>query len=959
MSDIALDQTIIWGDDTDSQALVLDHPKVEVSDCLDKPALNAYAVSDLDFDPTWFDYGDWQTEGENSLDQGRSDEQTTDGNEIDMNDPIILGLYSELLLFSKHRPYQEMNFTGCDSSKQRNLLALALKLGLQYSFNQSSLTVTISQPGSIQDLGPTTFPATSSDLVYNKYDTFKRRDGSSSRPATAQSIDQHDLNSRNYLPALPQLTTTPFTANPSFTSYAETYKINSDGPPIYSHHRTSSAHSADSRRGRSKIRTKLFSPRRSAEQRERSSSFAEFIFDSQMDNASRNISQSPGRRGPLDKMSCAGMKALKIIGACWRCKILRKKCNPEHPCKACPKAESKSLWHGVGCRRGGLSSEIDPVVLCPKSVSSQLNESSWSKGVNPLDHEGSDLYPYSCTFHNCRLRFETSPDLLLHLTHHIIDKKADNTVAQQFLCTLCTNENIFDSAASLAEHQCLHNSDEAAGVNLDDTNGFLQEVWSRRNQAILDTNSDIQNWNFSLDEGYLPAIGNVTIFNTEGRAYRFLDQEYTFETSIASIIWEVTDNPEALCVSHNRSVQQMIEVSKAAAKYESELGSQLESEEMRVKYYKAAQNALCVNTWPEQNINSSFDFLRLLFGGDDVPDQKLTWSNQSTSIGGKNASSTSLASESDRSSIDVGQLYLTPTVNDYYGAGDDGVRKAQSSKELPKLQIHTSFSRQSTSENFVGRKRKAKSPPRGSPLMVSNKSAESLFERRNIQGSSSPATRTSSYSSLHSFEASTSSNFNHRLSTGGISPLSDSSDSLWISKPRLPKGRTGFKTSSESDNRSDIFVCKCCPKEPKRFQTRDELKNRNETQRHMNSLHLRQHSWSCSNIDDILLAFQTTPQQPLPVDTCGYCGQQFLHSDDSGTWTQEDVALRESHLKDVHMIGACNQEKRFFRADHFRQHLKHSHRGVNGSWTNRIEELCMHTDPDFFLHLPGSGTGSS
>lgn len=39
----------------------------------------------------------------------------------------------------------------------------------------------------------------------------------------------------------------------------------------------------------------------------------------------RHVSQSPGRRGPLDTIARAGIGALKAVGACWRCKILRKK----------------------------------------------------------------------------------------------------------------------------------------------------------------------------------------------------------------------------------------------------------------------------------------------------------------------------------------------------------------------------------------------------------------------------------------------------------------------------------------------------------------------------------------------------------------------------------------------------------------------------------------------------------
>jgi hypothetical protein len=47
----------------------------------------------------------------------------------------------------------------------------------------------------------------------------------------------------------------------------------------------------------------------------------------------------------------------------------------------------------------------------------------------------------------------------------------------------------------------------------------------------------------------------------------------------------------------------------------------------------------------------------------------------------------------------------------------------------------------------------------------------------------------------------------------------------------------------------------------------------------------------------------------------------------------------------VHKFGECNQAKKFFRADHFRQHLKHSHAGTSGKWTNMLENACMKDEP--------------
>jgi multidrug efflux pump subunit AcrA (membrane-fusion protein) len=50
-------------------------------------------------------------------------------------------------------------------------------------------------------------------------------------------------------------------------------------------------------------------------------------------------------------------------------------------------------------------------------------------------------------------------------------------------------------------------------------------------------------------------------------------------------------------------------------------------------------------------------------------------------------------------------------------------------------------------------------------------------------------------------------------------------------------------------------------------------------------------------------------------------------------------------LTQVHKFGECNQSKKFYRADHFRQHLKHSHGGQSGKWTNMLEAACMKEEP--------------
>ncbi|EXJ86384.1 hypothetical protein A1O3_03335 [Capronia epimyces CBS 606.96] len=157
----------------------------------------------------------------------------------------------------------------------------------------------------------------------------------------------------------------------------------------------------------------------------------------------------------------------------------------------------------------------------------------------------------------------------------------------------------------------------------------------------------------------------------------------------------------------------------------------------------------------------------------------------------------------------------------------------------------------------------------------------------------------------------------------------------------------------------NYFICDCCPKKPKKFDAEEDLKahqmekqyscqychnrfkNKNEAERHQNSLHLRRHSWSCAAIANYQAAFYPSTS-PTPTglevpqtDTCGFCGEEFLNL------PQPDWDRRIDHLTNVHKFGECNQAKKFYRADHFRQHLKHSHAGQSGKWTNVLENICL------------------
>ncbi|EFY92098.1 hypothetical protein J3459_014922 [Metarhizium acridum] len=319
----------------------------------------------------------------------------------------------------------------------------------------------------------------------------------------------------------------------------------------------------------------------------------------------------------------------------------------------------------------------------------------------------------------------------------------------------------------------------------------------------------------------------------------------------------------------------------------------------------------------------------------------------------------------------------------------------------------------------VGHKRRAASPPAGGSLLHGGSSD---IRRRELGSRGSPTprltimpqasslssmssaaiSRSNSYISTMSIppsSATTATSFSRRspgaASPGGVSPTSCNSPytmpaSLNHSPRNSVSGRshTHGRTISGTSPRKladiqkpagskvqRVFMCECCPKKPKKFDTAEELsaheaekqyecsfcgnrfKNKNEAERHQNSLHVRRHSWSCSALSGYDRAFHDSTSRPGEADTCGYCGEEFSRSGrgpGNGSLsrgivpkhaTDQDWDDRIRHLQEVHKFRECNSSKKFYRADHFRQHLKHSHAGTSGKWTNMLENACM-TDED-------------
>ncbi|KAF7889642.1 uncharacterized protein EAF02_002057 [Botrytis sinoallii] len=114
------------------------------------------------------------------------------------------------------------------------------------------------------------------------------------------------------------------------------------------------------------------------------SSYQEGVFSSMPGCSSMptTYGSSPHRMGPLDSATRAKANAVKAIGACWRCKFLRKPCDAQNCCIQC-KGKQGGPWHSIGCKRGDIKKKMLPISLCPARTIQTRNPCTVSEMYKP------------------------------------------------------------------------------------------------------------------------------------------------------------------------------------------------------------------------------------------------------------------------------------------------------------------------------------------------------------------------------------------------------------------------------------------------------------------------------------------------------------------------------------------------------------------------------------------------
>ncbi|KAI1754844.1 hypothetical protein F4782DRAFT_463289 [Xylaria castorea] len=942
--------------------------------------------------------------------------QSSDHDTTNMNNPETLATFTSLALFANNPSVQHIELKACDYSHQATIQALAMKLNLHCVPDVSSATVYLrkySHEETVTGLGQqiSYIFDESSDPVTTRFEDLMR-DNTNGQPsqtnkahdslATRVPSPDHDLGKNHSYNFSSHNTHLDRDNHSTFTKNSHLRKTECVPRP---HYGLSSDHGSNP-----SIQTSV---------------------------------ESHSWQNSFPALS----RTLNVIGACWRCKILRKKCDPDQPCKACPRTESKSRWQNIGCKRGNLLDHCPRICLCPKTITlggqqarqSVIASDSYnqtSRGAithlqDAFDRLESILDSADDTYINVVLDILCSPvvDLdtmrlpkehnlesnLLVIAWTLVDSPSvkavlhvehtDHTVDVMKAAITYEIEYGRSSTAALAI-ECLRNCVDMLRLH---EPGYLTPA--------LHANCDLQQCRVEsfrkLNSGINAFIEEFSkvIFRKENRAnerkwwlsafYGLYIQSFVRRTIVfvedQSLAHLRDCHPELHrnCSDYLKLAANLFEA--ASASYDPLVSAwSLEKEPIDhkfdvrlIKYYRLAQEVLKTELWAQKNVQSSFEFISLAFGEDlstmrqrqnrqdvcpTLPLRPMLQRNSIESI--TRRFSSGIATENDVIyESESGSRVSSPAIDGSLlqklsGKGPGRLRTSSGAKRRASSppQSDGSLRRNDSSSsmlNVTAMRRRGlsfatQSPPLSSPCLVAydsttsprwNGSEDSLSNLPQLLNLDSPAPRGS-----HDFAGS--------MSLRTPSLHNKSSNESFLEMPGLLNRKRSRGNLARGRNPQQTFMCECCPKKPKKFDSAEALsaherekqyecsycgnrfKTKNEAERHQNSLHIRRQSWACSELHEAgyVYAFRKSSNQTGDNTTCCYCGTEISEAsarDDGNVLAEEIWDARLRHLKDAHKFGECNTSKKFYRADHFRQHLRHSHAAILGDGTGHLEAVCM------------------
>ncbi|KAI1132364.1 hypothetical protein F5Y10DRAFT_219886 [Nemania abortiva] len=944
-----------------------------------------------------------------------------------MNDPDTLATFTSLVLFANNPSAQRIELKACDYSHQATIQALAMKLNLHYSPGVSSTTVYLrkySHEETIAGLGrqiSSTFGVSSNTVSTQLGSLMCGNTDSQSSPTSElrDSFAAHAPSSGHDLGKNHSLDFSSHNAHISDSNHSALTKELHLGVTEYAPLLSPV------------VPTPIPPPR--------------YGLSSDHDSilSMPTSVESHSWRESFPALS----RTLKAIGACWRCKILRKKCDPDEPCKACPRAENKSRWHNIGCKRGNLLTHCPRVCLCPRMITlgcgssvitsnpyNQTSQRARNHLQDAFDRLESVLDSADDAYMNVVLDILCSPivDLvamrlsrehnlennLLVIAWALVDSRSVKAALQvehtdqtvEVMKAAITYEIEYgQSSIAAISIECLRNCVDMLRLHepgyltpaLHDNCDLQQcgvENFRKLNSGINEFIEEFSRVIFRKEnranerKWWLSAFYGLYIQSFVRRAIVFVDDQ-----SLAHLRG---NHPELHrnCSDYLKLATELFEA--ASASYDPLISAwSLEKEPIDhkfdvrlIKYYRIAQKAVKTGLWAQDNVKSSFEFISLAFGQDldsirqrknkadifpSLPLRPVLLPQRSSIESQTRRFGSGIAAESDVIYEDEnGRRVSSPAIdasplqklNANFGLGR--LRRGSGTKRRASSPPHSdsSLRRNDSSSSMLnvtamrrrGLSLATQNSPLSSPCLVAydstasprwNGSEDSLSNLPQLLSPDSPAPR-------ESYE------YTGSMSLRTPSLHNKSSNESFLEMPGLLNRKRSRANLIRGRLPQQFFMCECCPKKPKRFDSAEALsahekekqyecsycgnrfKTKNEAQRHQNSLHIRRQSWSCSELlqAGYVHAFRRSSAQVSSDATCCYCGidvNEPSTRDDENLTAESILDARLRHLRDTHKFGECSISRQFYRTDHFRQHLKHSHAAIFGDWTSHLEAVCM------------------
>ncbi|KAL2136494.1 hypothetical protein VTI74DRAFT_3513 [Chaetomium olivicolor] len=872
-------------------------------------------------------------------------------------------LRRQLSLLSKGWAGDEIRFKNCDPSKAVVLHNLAMELGLGYNHDVRSREVSMCR------LEPAQAPS-------------RPQLPSGGRLSSSPPRSSTELDSTRCLPGMPMLPDVPEYQIPDFAgsfSQQSTEHFAGEAQPSTGTH--------DQSLKRRLSRTERIS-----------------------DSISKHVSTlktsiaKGGRRGPLTENGRRDMRALEGAGgACWRCKVLRRKCDLGSPCRCCLQSvpmphlgEDAPLWPLIGCRRGPLRDSVTPQVLCPRLHRPR------SGGIASISRR-------------CRSVDSAGRCLVAAESQRLADMKAVLEGATSKLSitdpTLNRSFCLFVEAGRYRDRDSLHRGWSPGGKSVTYTELIATIAWElAENQALLPL-LEIKSW-----ESFMSMLETACVYESEvGQTSLVILTMVCFRHCLEALrlhsVGLLTPGAHEDCSGGQCQVECIRNLSSQLATYIDELSAVIfNKENMRDRrWWLSTFYSLFIQSYVRHALIAIEKQLRFR-SPDDVPLEDLTATQYlhlpAVLFMAASAKYDPLLDGRLQYALTENSVITETSVPELHHAA---ARMACEVDKWPEFGIRTPYQflrrlLQIGSLDFsvpspdtsgprspmaLGTPSSARGQV-GSPIFPSPGPADSpmALPRPNYLGRNKRDSLDSRYSTEPStiFSNQSSDSLARTMSTEMTSLYEPSiftgvpfSDSLADLNSRMPTDigtinpSALFPTKHNGSMQSldqlvvessvhnqgpgptsePTFVCNCCPRAPRYFHTKEELSNHEAEKPHpctqckkrFKSPTEAERHINAIHLKSDYWSCKTLEDPMLAFHSQTYHGAVWdVCGFCGGEFPRVDGAANRqemvTHVQSTHRIGECDHGKKFYRADNFRQHLKNTHVALPGKWLKMLETAC-------------------